>query len=426
MQKAEKRALVYGNVLIVGVDVAKKNHYARIYNSMGIDVVKPFYFHNSREGFCRLLGKISEAKEKEKAERVIIGMEPTGHYWKPLAYFLKEAGYTVVIVNPYHVKNSKEMEDNSQDKNDRKDAGLIAQLVKEGKFLHCILPEGIYAELRTLYITRQQEHKKLNAALCQLKAIVDEYFPELMEVFKSLLGKAAQWVLRSCPFPKDILSLKLEELEEGLKQASNSRVGIKRAEALRQAAEKSIGVKEGLEGAKVKLQACLEEIEFYQGQIRKTEEAMGRYLEETGLANYLLSIPGVGVVTAAGFLGEIGDPTKYQHWRQIRKLAGYNLTAQKSGKKQKAKTTISKRGRPGLRNLLYQASLILVAKNKEFKALYHYFLKRPENPLTKKQALVAVALKLVRVMFTLITQKREYDASKVLGKYREEQLKKIA
>lgn len=67
-----------------------------------------------------------------------------------------------------------------------------------------------------------------------------------------------------------------------------------------------------------------------------------------------------------------------------------------------------------------------MARNKEFKALYHYFLRRPENPLTKKQALVAVALKLVRVMFTLITQKKEYDASKVLGKYREEQLKKIA
>lgn len=222
------------------------------------------------------------------------------------------------------------------------------------------------------------------------------------------------------------MSLKLEELEDGLKQASNRRVGIKRALALRQAAEKSIGVKEGLEGAKVKLQACLEEIEFYQGQIKKTEEAMGQHLEATGLASYLLSIPGVGVVTAAGFLGEIGDPTKYQHWRQIQKLAGYNLTAQKSGQKQKAKTTISKRGRPGLRNLLYQASLILVARNKEFKVLYHYFLRRPENPLTKKQALVAVVLKLVRVMFTLVTQKKEYDASKVLGKYREEQLKKIA
>lgn len=199
MQKAQKVALVYGNVLIVGVDIAKKKHFARIYNQMGLDAVKPFSFHNSREGFLRLLSKIAEAQSKEGAEQVVIGMEPTGHYWKPLAWFLQEQGYLVVTVNPYHVKRAKEMEDNSQTKNDRKDAGIIAQLVKEGWFLSCILPTGVYAELRVLHITRQQLKKKLNSALCQLQAILDEYFPELPQVFKSLLGKAASWVLRNRP-----------------------------------------------------------------------------------------------------------------------------------------------------------------------------------------------------------------------------------
>lgn len=148
MQKAEKIALVYGKVLVVGVDVAKKKHFARIYNPVGLDVVKPFSFHNSRDGFWRLASKISEAQGKEGACRVVIGMEPTGHYFKPLAWFLKEQGYMVVIVNPYHVKKAKEMEDNSQTKNDRKDAGIIAHLVKEGRFLSCILPAGVYAELK--------------------------------------------------------------------------------------------------------------------------------------------------------------------------------------------------------------------------------------------------------------------------------------
>jgi len=96
-----------------------------------------------------------------------------------------------------------------------------------------------------------------------------------------------------------------------------------------------------------------------------------------------------------------------------------------SGQKKGARV-ISKRGRRGLRNLLYQASLVLVAKNKEFKALYHYLLTRPENPLRKKQALIAISMKLLRVMFTLGQERRLYDPQKALGDYRLGQLQQAA
>lgn len=62
-------------------------------------------------------------------------MEPTGHYWKALANFLlKQAKITVVLVNPFHTKTAKELDDNSQTKSDKKDALTIARLVKEGQF----------------------------------------------------------------------------------------------------------------------------------------------------------------------------------------------------------------------------------------------------------------------------------------------------
>lgn len=425
MQKAEKIALVRGEVLVVGVDVAKRKHFARIFDPMGLDVVKPFSFHNSRDGFLRLVSKISQAQDQQGAGRVVIGMEPTGHYFKPLAWFLREKGYTVVTVNPYHVKKAKEMEDNSQTKNDRKDAGIIAHLVKEGRFLSCILPAGVYAELRVLSSARYQQKKKLKSALCQLESILDEYFPELPRVFKNLWGKAVSFILRNRPFPSDILEAGLEELTEELKKASSGRVGKKRAQALMAIAQQSIGVKEGRKAARIKLTSCLDEVEFYHAKLKETEEAMGEYLNQTGLSGYLLSIPGIGVVTAAGFLAEIGDPARYQHFRQLQKLSGYNLVEQSSGTKRGARN-ISKRGRPGLRSILYQASLVLVARNREFKALYHYFLTRPANPLKKKQALVAIALKLLRVMFTLVKKKVEYDPAQALGAYRQRQLLQAA
>lgn len=120
-----------------------------------------------------------------------MGMESTGHYWKYLAWFLKQNGIPVVMVNPYHVKKAKELDDNTQTKSDRKDAFVIAKLVKDGRYSKVYLPEGVYAELRILSNTRSQLRAKLNAAKNMLIAILDEYFPEFIKVFKNLEGKMA-------------------------------------------------------------------------------------------------------------------------------------------------------------------------------------------------------------------------------------------
>lgn len=411
------------HTLLVGVDIAKKTDWARMLDGQtGIEVDTAFKFKNNTEGFARLLGKMSRTKERIEAENIIVAMEPSGHYWKPLASYLSKAGITVVIVNPYHVKKQKELDDNSPTKNDRKDALIIATLAWEGRFSRCYLPEGIWAELRGYTQSRWQQKRKLNAALNNLVAIVDEYFPEYTEVFKDLLGKASMHILAHRPFPADIIKLTEEELAQELKAASNGRVGKKRAALLLSKARESIGVREGLTAARLRLIHCLGEISFWKEQLAQTEAAMADTLALTGLADNLLSIKGVGIVTAAGFLGEVGDLTRYEDWRQIRKLAGFNLTENSSGSR-KGKTGISKRGRPGLRNLLYQASLALVAKNPEFKALYRHLKTRRENPLKGKQALVVIACKLLRVIFTLAKENRLYDPEKVLGAYRQQQLK---
>lgn len=125
----------------------------------------------------------------------------------------------------------------------------------------------------------------------------------------------------------------------------------------------------------------------------------------------------MGIVTAAAFLGEVGDPSRYDDWRQLRKLAGYNLTENTSGERTRSKTPISKRGRPGLRMVLYQMAMAVAAKNPELRALYRHWRTRQQNP-----ALIALACKLLRVLFTLIHERRTYDPDKVLGAWRTEQL----
>lgn len=421
--RAKKLSLVRGeSTIIVGVDIAKRKHWACIMNALTeLPVGSPFAFQNTKDGFWRLLAQILKAKERTGAVRVVVAMEPSGHYWKALATFLCDQGLSVVTISPFHVKLRRESDDNSPTKNDRKDAWLIARCANDADFFTPYLPEGIYAELRGLTQLRQQQRLKLNQSLNQLQAILDEFFPEFTSVLDDPLGMAASYVLRHYPFPTDILALQPQRLARELSTASNGRVAMKRALELQAVAKDSIGVRHGLDAARLRLRQCLAELAFHKAQITETEAAMASALQKTGLAPYLLSVPGVGVVTAASLLGEAGDLTRYEDWRQLRKLAGLNLKENSSGDKQ-SRTRISKRGRPGLRCLLYQSALVLVARNAQFKALYQYFKSRQQNPLAKKQALLAVACKLLRVLFTLGTKKQCYDPAKVLGDLRTNQL----
>ena len=93
---------------------------------------------------------------------------------------------------------------------------------------------------------------------------------------------------------------------------------------------------------------------------------MKKALEKTGLSEYLLSIPGSGVVSMASVLGELGDPLRFENPRQMSRMAGYNLIEDSSGKN-KSGTRISKRGRKNLRCVLYKMALIMVAVNPEMK-----------------------------------------------------------
>lgn len=127
-----------------------------------------------------------------------------------------------------------------------------------------------------------------------------------------------------------------------------------------------------------------------------------------------MGIKGIGWVTVAGFLAEIGQLTNYKHPQQIVKLAGINLKENTSGK-HKGKTGITKRGRPRLRALLFRAAMVLAAKNPEFKQLHQYYTTRKENPLKKKQSIVALCAKLIRILFAIGSQRKPYDPQKVLA-----------
>ncbi|WP_157094455.1 IS110 family transposase, partial [Metabacillus litoralis] len=120
--------------LIVGIDIAQQFHVARAVNYRGIVVGEPITFENNEVGFASLLNWMNELKSTKRLITEIVGMEPTGHYWLSLSKWLCDQNIDVVTVNPYLVKRNKENRDNTQSKSDKKDALVIADMVKNGYY----------------------------------------------------------------------------------------------------------------------------------------------------------------------------------------------------------------------------------------------------------------------------------------------------
>ena len=404
---------ITSSTLIVGVDIAKFKHVARAQDYRGVEFGKPITFENNREGFELFVGWFQKISTEQGLQDVIVGMEPTGHYWLNLAHFLKEKQVKYGVVNPLHVKKSKELDDNSPTKNDVKDAKVIAQLVKDGRYAVPSLPQGVYAELREAMKIR--EH--LTTDLCVVQARVhnwlDRYFPEFLTVFKDWECKSAIQMLSLYLLPHELVSLPDEMLLKHLREAAKRGLGLGRIKNLKAAASRSVGIKEGSELAKMELKLLLAQYEWHHNKLEELESKLDELLKQIPHVQQLLAFRGIGRDTIAGFLAEVGDIGQYRHPKQISKLAGLNLKTNSSGK-HTGQTKITKRGRKRLRALLFRVMMPLVAKNAAFKALHEYYTKRHVNPLKKMQSLIALCNKLIRVLFGILKKGHEFSEEKMI------------
>jgi len=172
---------------------------------------KPFPVLQLKEGLEWLYQCIVKAMKEFGKTEVIVGIEPTGHYWLNLAYFLDEKGIPLVMTKPMHVKRSKELDDNLPTKHDTKDALVTARLVKDGRFSYPHILKGMEAELPLGATFRSKLVEEQGAVRNQMIRWLDRYFPEFTQVFPSF-GKMALAVLEYTPFPSDLAGKELEKV----------------------------------------------------------------------------------------------------------------------------------------------------------------------------------------------------------------------
>lgn len=411
----DKISLVDDKTLVIGADIGSVKHDIRAFDNRGREFSKkPFEFDNNEVGFVKAKGWMLMICDEKKMEKVIVGMEPTGHYWFNLAVWLMNEGITVVLVNPHHVKKSKELDDNLNRKTDRKDPKVIAGLVHEGRYSMPYLPEGIYAELRNLTTLRLMNTEEQTRCINRMKRWLSIYFPEYLTVYKKVEAVGSLLLLERAALPEDIRKLGAAGVNQIWRDAKLRGTGYSRALKIVSAAERSVGLTEGLETARMEIRMLAEMLSLHikwESELLDQIEGLAKKLP---CIENILEIRGLGLRTVTGILAEIGDITRFTDAKQIQKLAGLALVEDSSGKHE-GRTTISKRGRKRLRYQLYEASLVLIGQNDEFKEIYSYYLTREKNPLKKMQALMAVACKLLRILYALITKGEKYNASRITG-----------
>lgn len=385
----------------VGIDPGKRTHQV-CFLCEGRTEKRPLVISNDREGFQQLVA-ILETYQRQ-GHLVEAGVEPSGHYWENLGYFLQDQGYPVKLVNPFHVSRYKEILDNTPTKTDPKDSRIIATLLHQGRTLQANLPRGLYAELRRLTSLRLdllQERRRLR---CKLHVWVDRFFPEYRTLWSDMAGPTSLGILKKYGSPEKIAQASVEELAGELRRLSRGRLGETRARELKAKAAHTVGQTVSPRAAKLELELLTEGLGRLRLQVKGVERAIRKLLPQLPEAVHLQTISGVGWWGAAVFLGEVGPVSQYPGARSIEKLAGLNLCEQSSGAKQ-GERHISRRGRSRLRQLAYQLALGGPNHNQEFKEYYEEKLARCGN---KTKALVALGAKILRVMYGVAKSGRGY------------------
>lgn len=413
--KNDKLTFISDDMLILGCDIGSEIHYARAIDTRGRELSKSaFSFSNTKEGFESVREWAVQLAAVHDKKQIILGLEPTGHYWFCLAAWMITNGISVVQVNPYAVKQTKEVEDNSQLKDDRKDPKLIANLVKDGNFGMPYLPEKVYADMRRLSMFRDQLNEDRIRNINRLHREMKIYFPEYKDAFGKTDGLFCLEVLRAAPFPEDLLELGEEGIRQIWHEAKLRGRGYSRAGEIIKYASESVGLKDGTEAGKTAAKWFAEQIMELDKQLADIEEQLMQKCRQIPHAEKILEISGVGENTLSGILAEMGDISRFDDIKEIQKLSGLNLVSCNSGK-HNGQTKISRRGRKRLRYWLFQAAKSAVAHAEEFKELHVYYTTRPNNPLKKMQSLIVIACKLLRVIYALLTKGVTYDPKKLLS-----------
>jgi transposase len=387
---------------IVGIDVGKFNHQATILDPEGVAIGGTIRFENTAFGFDQLLTHLEKLLATNTAT-VLVALEATGHYWLPLYLFLLDKGYSVQVFNPYQSDALRRMS-LGRAKTDTIDAELVARLARLGSHKATPLPGEEILMLRNLSRFRMELVFQSSDVKRKVIAVLDVLFPEFEKLFSDVFGKTALAVLKEFPTPEEIVELDETKLTHLLETASRKKLGSETAKKLQATARSSIGSRFATKALVFELKMLLAQVGFLKEQLTELTAEITTLLGT--IEQQVTSIPGIGPVTAAAIIGELGDLKRFPNVSSVIAYAGLDPKVSDSGMTSKHRA-ISKRGSKYLRTAIWQAAVRSIMFNPELKAFYE---KKRSEGKPKQVALGAVANKLTRLIYGIMRSGKEYQS----------------
>jgi transposase len=416
-KQARRRARLPADALVAGMDLAKKEAIVVFVRAADRARVGKLQVSPDRAGIERLVARGRELVAEQGTGPIVMAMEPTSHFGKPVARAADALGVDYVLVQGFVVAHARELDDLTRDKTDVRDASLIADLAAELRFTETRLSEGPWAELELLVSARDARRLERAAALQEMRALLELAWPGLLEACPGLTGTHLQALLRTGLTPQAVAALPPRRFETRLRRHHPRRFLRWMAGRL-QAAARDVPELPETPAAALRWRLAAERVALADVAIAELDARMIELLEATGYGWLRGQLRGLGDPTLAAILALTGDPAGYDDARCLVKLAGTNPTERSSGEREAA-GGIHRRGRPLLRYVSYLAALNLVRHEPEFRArsLELTHRERPHR-LTPKQAYVALANKLLRTLWSMATSGRGYEPASARGEVR--------
>lgn len=388
-------------MLFVGIDIGKNNHVASMMDEYGKVVFKAFSFSNTTDGGNALFSKLSSYSSNPSDFE--IGMEATGHYWLSIYSFLFEKGFLLHVINPIQTDGWRKGTEIRKRKNDIIDSVLIADLIRYGQFVQTRLADEDLFSLRTLTRFRTYLVESISDLKRKVVCVLDQIFPEYQSIFSDIFGKTSKEILLQFSSPVDFETISSQSLAELLAQLSRQKIGAAKAEQLKAAASSSFGITFAKNSFTFQLKALIEQISFIENQVKETESEISNIMRK--LDSPITTITGIGNVTGAAIISEIGDISKFDNPRKLVAFAGLDATITQSGEFEATHNVMSKRGSPYLRKAIFQAALIASFHDPVLSVYYQKKKAEGKHHLT---CVGAVARKMCNIIYAVLKNNQPY------------------
>ena len=393
-------------MIYAGVDIAKVDHVIGAVDESGDRACKAMGFKNSAAGFERCEAWLEGVAEDPSG--VLVGMEATGHYWMALYAFLVSRGYSVAVIDPAQVKAVRKLRGLDKVKNDRVDAGLIAETLRIGQYDPTRLATDEVQSLRTLTRYHQALKSELAEVKTQCTCLLDSYFPELSGAFSDMFCAAGRAVLSRSPLPSELARRRVDSLQRDISEAARgSRRMDGKAAELKALARRSVGIRLGEAASSFQVRSLVRQMDFLDGECAGVERRVSELLER--IEPLVLTIPGVSHATGAQIVAEIGDIGRFRNATALVSYAGLNSSVSQSGKFDSGGGPITKHGSPYLRRALWLAANRSRQHDPSLRAFYER--KRAEGKC-HRVAVTAVARKLCHIVFAVMRDRAPYDPAR--------------